>query len=278
MQQFDVTLKLLLRAPSGVLLRTLSGGSVVRWLEVETLKVEARRMDLLCRMSDGGLLHLELQSSNDPEMPLRMAEYALAVKRKFGRIPRQIVLYVGRSRLRMTDTLKEGSLDFRYELVDFRKLDGEALLASPDLGDNVLAVLARLNNRRDAVSRIISRIGNLKGSRRDEMIAQLTILAGLRGLEETVQEAMENMPIVVDLMKNKILAKGYLRAEALGEARGEARGKAAGERTILLRLMQKRFGTLPHWVDERLADKTSDELEQLGLRLLDAQTLGDLME
>ena len=46
----------------------------------------------------------------------------------------------------------------------------------------------------------------------------------------------------------------------------------------MLRLMQKRFGTLPHWVDERLADETSDELEQLGLRLLDAQSLGDLME
>ncbi len=85
---------------------------------------------------------------------------------------------------------------------------------------------------------------------------------------------MENMPIVADLMKNKIIAKGYRTAEA----RGEARGKAEGERTILLRLMQKRFGTLPHWVDERLADETSDELEQLGLRLLDAQSLGDLME
>ena len=106
---------------------------------------------------------MELQSSHDSDMPLRMVEYALAVKRKFGTIPRQIVLYVGRGPLRMADFLAEGSMSFRYELRDFRTLDGEALLASPDLGDNVLAVLARLNNRKAALSRILSRIASLKG-------------------------------------------------------------------------------------------------------------------
>ena len=41
------------------------------------------------------LCHMELQSGNDAEMPLRMAEYALGVYRRFGQFPRQIVLYMG---------------------------------------------------------------------------------------------------------------------------------------------------------------------------------------
>ncbi len=74
MQQFDITLKMLLRGRSGVLLRTLGCGRAVRWLEVENLKVEASRLDLLCGVEGGGLLHIELQSSNDKDMPARMAE------------------------------------------------------------------------------------------------------------------------------------------------------------------------------------------------------------
>ena len=276
---------MLLQGPSAVLLQQLSGGRVVQWLDVETLKVESRRLDLLCKLSDGGLLHIELQSSNDQEMPARMAEYALAIRRRHGTIPRQIVLYVGRGPLRMADFLNEGGMNFRYDLVDFRNLDGDTLLNSPDLGDNVLAVLANLTDRKAAVARIMSRIGRLKTSRRDEAIGQLCVLAGLRGLEQMVQEEVENVPIIVDLMENKIFAKGYERAVAKGLAdgmakgleKGLAKGVTEGERLLLRRQIAKRFGAIPQSMEERLASGTSEELEFLGLKLLDAQNLADLM-
>ncbi len=281
MQHFDVTLKLLLQGPSAALLRALGGGKVVRWLPVEALKVETRQMDLLCQLADGGILHIELQSTNYPDMPARMAEYALGVRRRYRRMPRQIVLFVGRGPMRMRTSFKEGEMIFRYELVDFRHLDGEELLASPDLGDNVLAVLAKLRDRKGAVAQIVSRIGRLKDARREEALAQLSILAGLRGLERTVQEEVERMPIVVDLMKNKIYAPLIREAQAKGIAEGTAKGKAAGivegERSLLLRQMRKRFGTIPHSVDEQLAAKTPEELESVGLRLLDAQSLAELL-
>ncbi len=273
MHRFDITLKLLLQGPSAALLGKLSGGKVVRWLEVESLKVEARHMDLLCQLADGGLLHIELQSTNDPDMPLRMAEYGLAVKRRYQKMPRQIVLYVGRGPMRMADVLEEGGMNFRYELVDFREVDGEYLLDSPDVGDNVLAVLARLVDRRAAVARIVERIRSLTDAARDQAVAQLGILAGLRGLENEVQEELEKMPIVVDLMENAVFARGVQSVEA----KAKVEGRVEGERTFLRRLIQKRFGGVPGWVDERLVGKTPEELELLGLRLLDAQSLADLM-
>jgi hypothetical protein len=52
-------------------------------------------LDLLAETATRDLLHFELQSKNDPGMPLRMAEFASAIYRQYARFPRQFVLYVG---------------------------------------------------------------------------------------------------------------------------------------------------------------------------------------
>jgi predicted transposase YdaD len=243
-------------------------------------------MDLLCRLDDGSLLHVELQSSNNPDMAARMADYALRVRRRYKRMPRQFVLYVGRGPMRMPTAFQEGRMSFDYELVNLRDLDGELLLGSRDLGDNVLAVLAKLADRKDAVARIVRSIGKLPGLDRDDAIQQLYILAGLRGLEQTVEEEVSSMPIVVDLMKNKVLGreirKELAAARAKGMAEGIVEGKVEGVREgewkILRRLMTKRFGIIPAWVDEKLATISSEELESLGLRLLDARSIDELLQ
>jgi len=84
-----------------VLLRQLTGVKVVRWLNVEMPQVQSSRVDLLGMTEEGELVHVELQSSNDPDMALRMAEYALRIYREFRVFPRQIVLYVGEAGMRM---------------------------------------------------------------------------------------------------------------------------------------------------------------------------------
>jgi Domain of unknown function (DUF4351) len=57
---------------------------------------------------------------------------------------------------------------------------------------------------------------------------------------------------------------------------GRQEGVQQGESIILRRLIQKRFGKLPAWADEQLAKSTTTELEELGLRLLDAKTIKEL--
>ena len=76
-RSYDITLKLLLRGSAAMAFQALTGGPVERWLDIELPKMQNPRMDLLGELADGTLLHLELQSGNDSEMPLRMAEYAL---------------------------------------------------------------------------------------------------------------------------------------------------------------------------------------------------------
>jgi hypothetical protein len=46
------------------------------------------------------------------------------------------------------------NVTFRYQTVDIRDLDGDQLLESDRIGENVTAILARLRDRRAAVQRI----------------------------------------------------------------------------------------------------------------------------
>ncbi len=130
MQDYDVTLKLLLQGSAPLALRELTGTTVTKWLDVELPKVQNLRLDLLGETADGGLVHLELQSSNDVGMPLRMAEYCLGIFRLFRRFPRQIVIYVGQPQMRMDRELRDVDVFFQYRLIDIRALDGNLLLES----------------------------------------------------------------------------------------------------------------------------------------------------
>jgi hypothetical protein len=87
-QECDVALKLLLRNSAALTMCELTGGPViVNWLDVELPKVQNLRADLLGETAAGDLFHLELQSTNETAMPLRMAEYWLGILRLSGKFP-----------------------------------------------------------------------------------------------------------------------------------------------------------------------------------------------
>src|SRR5580700_9003095 len=173
MQEYDVALKLLLQGSARLTIRELAGGPVEKWLDMELPKVQNLRMDLLGETAGGGLVHVELQSGNDAAMPLRMAEYCLSVFRLFGKFPRQVLLYVGEAPFRMESELRGPDVWFRYRAIDIRDLDGDRLLESEQVSDNVIAILARLRDHRDAVRRIVERIAGLAAADRNAALGQL---------------------------------------------------------------------------------------------------------
>src|SRR6266851_4179036 len=194
MGKYDATLKLLLQRWAGLTLRELTDAPIAHWHNIELPKVSTQYADLLAETTDGGLWHLELQTANDAEMALRMAEYALRVYRLFRRFPRQVLLYVGPDPLRMEDALLGSDFTFRYRLVDIRDLDGERLLEGDQVGDNILAVLTRLRHSKEAVQRILGKIASLDLPDREQALEQFLVLAGLRQLEETVEQEARKMP------------------------------------------------------------------------------------
>jgi hypothetical protein len=149
MHEYDTVLKVLLQGSANSILEQITGVRVARWLNVELPRVRQTRVALLGESAhqEPDLIRIELQSTNDPQVPLRMAEYSLGVYRKFQRFPRQIVLYAGEAGMRIPTELAGRDHVCRYTLIDIRTLDSEPLLNSVLPADHVIAILTRLRDR-----------------------------------------------------------------------------------------------------------------------------------
>lgn len=230
-------------------------------LNIELASVRLRKPDLLARLVNGALLHLELQADNDDEMDWRELEYYTLLYRQLGEPPVQYVLYFGTEPLRMRDSIVTESLKFHYRLVDLRALSSGWLLASNAMADNLLALLCGGDTAQHIVSEIVQRLNHLSSNARADWLEKLLILAGLRQAEPIVKEEVEKIMDIRDNMFWK---------EAFGE------GIAQGESSLLRRQLETRFGPLPAWVNEQLSKGDHALLEEAGIRLLNAAKLEEV--
>ncbi len=281
MHEYDIALKTFLRSGREALL-AITSFAVDRWHNVELPEVRNLRLDLLGEAADGRLIHIELQSAHDADMALRMMEYCAAIYRKFGRFPEQLVLYVGEKPLRMKGSLSGSHFSFNCRIVDIRELDGDRLLESDQIGDNVIAVLARISDQRTVVKRILTRIASTEPGERSTALKGFTMLAGLRHLEEVIEQEANQMPLLDDIMDNKVLGREFKRGLAQGQEQGREQGREQGlhdgEMAVMLRQIERRFGSVPSSLKIRLDRMSRAEVEAVALRLLDARTLEDLLD
>jgi hypothetical protein len=286
MQNYDATLKLLFECPTAIALREVCGAAVARWLNVELAKVQNLRVDMLGETGAGELIQVELQSRNDREMPLRMAEYWVSIYRLHGRFPRQIVIYVGQAELSMPRELRGAGMRFEFELIDIRTLDVEPLLESPEVSDNIIAILGRLRDHKEAVHRIVERIGKLEPAARRDSLERLLILAGLRSLAALVLEEARTMAMHINILENEVLGppfkkgleQGIEQGIEQGREEGRQEGRQEGEVAVLRRQLEKRFGEMPRWARDKLASMPTSSLEELSERVLDGGSLEELLD
>ena len=72
--------------------------------------------------------------------------------------------------------------------------------------------------------------------------------------------------------------EGVLVGRREGKLEGKREGILVGEARLLHRLLERRFGSLPTWVEARLAKAVEEDLVQWGERLLDpAMSLEQLL-
>jgi hypothetical protein len=208
-------------------------------------------------------------------MEIRMLEYGLAALRKYHSFPTQVCLYVGEKRARMKTELRGPHLEYSYRLVDVRELDGERLLKSGRVDDNIVALLTGLSDQREAARVVVQRIKRLRKGERESALARLVILAGLRKtLGKMVEEEARKVPILNDILDHEVIGPEIKK----GIQKGELIGRQKEGLTILRRLIKKRFGSVPNWAEERLAKLSAKELEQLSVRVLDAKSIETLLK
>ncbi len=82
------------------------------------------------------------------------------------------------------------------------------------------------------------------------------------------------MPILNDILDNKVLGREFKR----GWQEGRQEGRQEGELTVLRRLVEKRFGAIPGWAEEKLASRSTAELEEMSVRVLDAGSVEEILK
>ncbi|MEO5363902.1 MAG: DUF4351 domain-containing protein [Magnetococcus sp. DMHC-8] len=275
--QYDTTLKDLFAQPPQRLLQMLIGRQAIQLLPVEFASTQKRFPDLLFLLDDGAIFHLELQGT--PEgMDWRMLMYYVLIRQRYpDKVLRQTVLYVGQAPWHPPSVILEKNLSFRYDVVDIRMIDCRALLNSPALEESILAVLCRMDDHGQTIRTILGRIALLPTKARADALAKLVILSSLRQLETLVKTEAEEMTLTFDVMENDVLRPLFVKAQRDGEQRGirigEQKGRQEGEAVFLLRLLQRRFGTLPDRVIQQVHNADPSTLERWGDQVLDAQSL-----
>ena len=85
------------------------------------------------------------------------------------------------------------------------------------------------------------------------------------------------MPSLDDIMDHAVLGREFKRGLAQGRDQGREEGRRDGELTVLLRQIGNRFGAMPAALRDRLENMSVPEIETLALRLLDAESLDELL-
>jgi hypothetical protein len=292
MQDFDTILKQLLADPNGRALEYITGHRIVSWRNVEMPATRNLRADSVGRDEASALVQIECQTRNDPKMAVRMLNYGAWLVDDEGEFPFQYVLYIGSAPVTMPDALRTRGVDYSYVLVDVRELDGEPLLDSPDLRDNILAVLMRLRDRRDAVRRIVARIAELDEADRRTAYKQLLTLAGLRQLGTTVKEEGKKMFVIEDYLEHDVfgplvrqgleqgIEEGIERGLKQGRAEGREEGRVEGEHTAALGflcMIVERLGPIPPVLMHRYATLSTAQIREESKRALAATASDELL-
>ena len=212
-------------------------------------------MDLLARLADGSLRHVELQKKNEADIGRRQAEYYVGFHRLLNEHVEQILLYVGREPLRMSPVWETPSMRHEFVILDIRDFDGEPLVASEDWGDNILALLTRVDQER-VLQRVQAQLRKLKGEEQETAARLLVIVSGIIGLEQAVVERLH----MIDIMENKVLGP----AIRMGEAK------------MLKMQLEERFGPLPGETVLTIDGASQDEMLLWGKRILRAASLAEV--
>ncbi len=293
---FDSTLKELWERDRPSLLEILTGGVAIReTLNVELPRVQARRADIVYLLADGSIFHVEFQSTNDRDIAYRQGIYCLLLAQRHRCPVRQVVVYVGRAKMTMPDSVSIGDTRVQFQLVDIRSIRAESLIETGRPADLALSILAGGGDQ--LLGRIIGAAAQLEGTARERVLAQLLVLAGLRGLPGQVEWEMKRMGVVIDATKNPVLMR-YLREAAdqareqgleqglekglekgleqgleRGLERGLEQGALAGKAAVIEGLLSQRFGALPKWARDRLHRGTSAQMDRWSRKLLTASSL-----
>jgi len=219
--KIDITLRSVISKLPHTFIRLLTNKEGKKLLDTALPEVKDKRADLIVEMEDKSIFHLEVQSLNDKNMAFRMLEYFFLIREKFKTDNIfQMVLYVGKEKLNMTNNINLKNLKFNYSLKDIREINCSELLNSQDFDDKILAVLCNIENESKYINSIIFELLKLEENKRKDYIKKLFSISRYRPkidkiLKNEIKERI--MPIVIDLKNDPYYNEGKLEGKLEGK-------------------------------------------------------------
>ena len=216
----------------------------IEFLDIEFEKIESRKADVLVKASDK-IIHIEFQSNNDYNMPVRMARYFLEIYSRFKEYEiLQYVIFIGKSKNYMKDEIKTKYFNFKYNIIDVKTIPCDRFLKIDKPEALVLAILCDFGdkNPKEIIKNILLRLYHLTKNENDfkRYILMLEELSTSRDLKEAIKEEEMGLQHLTweDLPSYEIgLEKGMEKGMEKGIEKGMEKGKMLAMKEIANKLI-----------------------------------------
>ena len=225
---YDRTLKELLQGIPKHFITMLTGHRAIKLLDPTFPKTEERRADFVVELDNGEIFHLEVQTKEDEEMPLRMLKYAILIRELYGQFPKQMVLYLSEKEI-IDEPIDEENLYYNYTSRQIKDINCHELMQSSDINDNILAVLCKIEDFEQFIYKLKEKLFALKEHKRKDYMQKLAFLLRLRPNLYAKIEQMDKgdrfMPLVLEEKRDPLYQKGMIQGKAEGKKEGKRNGK-----------------------------------------------------
>ena len=219
---------------------------------------------------------MEFQTTNDPKMIYRMAEYKAILMRKYELPVRQVVIYLGSEKPKMRTELSKEEQITGFELKDIRDFPTQSTLNS-EVPERIILSILRDYEKADAekvIDEIICKLQQVSKSESElrKSIKQLMVFSRLRKLEVKVKQKVNDMPITYDIKTDGLYKEGLLEGREEGLLEGIEKGIEKG----LLKGIEK--GIEKGREEERERNRFQIISKALSQRILTIEQIAEIAE
>ncbi|MFZ8801506.1 MAG: hypothetical protein ACO2PO_00725 [Candidatus Calescibacterium sp.] len=207
LRRFDLILKEIFSKAVGIIFWLATGQKIegkAKILSTEIRFVKSFYPDILLEIG-GKIIHIEVQVQQDKTLPERMLDYFYAIRKKYGKTPTQIVLFVGKgnpppTKFELKDEFQMQNLSFNFIVLDMKKIDPDVFIKSDRPEEVLVGVLVgKFKDKPEIIKKVKKRIVEIVKDEKEiaKYIDSVSFLAGLFDVEIEVKP----MPIEVDIRK-----------------------------------------------------------------------------
>ena len=290
LKRFDLILKEIFSKAVGIIFGLATGQKIegkAKILPTEIRFVKSFYPDILLEIG-GKIIHIEIQVQQDKTLPERMLDYFYAIRKKYGKTPTQIVLFVGKgnpppSKFELKDEFQMQNLYFNFVVLDMKKIDPDVFIKSEKPEEVIVGILAgKFKDKPEIIKKVKERIVEIVKDEKEiaKYIDSVSFLAGLFDIEIKVK----TMPIQVDIRKTFLYKwgkeEGLKEGERRGLEKGKQEGKQEGLKEAILLDVQIKFGKSKTKEVKTLLEKVDDlnRLKKIKRKIIEVKTWDDFIK